>query len=122
MAMGYAYSAWVIKGLSFIILILTLYAGIKIFQSMWFRFYQNKKMSDRKKREFYVNAGYDIKWSLALTVVCFLGVPLSILLGRTGQVPWNFICALGFGLLFWGNYRTIDKERKRLDMENDLEI
>lgn len=108
--------------LSFLILILTLYAIANIFQSMWFRFYRSRYMSDRAKREFYVEKKYDVKWSFSITVALALGSVLSQLIGLQGQIWLELLCTFLFGFLLWGNYRTLNMERERLLIKKDFEV
>ena len=117
-----AYSIWLIRGLSFVDLILTLYATVNIFQSIWFRFWGNKAMSDREKRAFYVENKFDLKWPLALIAVSILGFFIFQLTGAKDLSRWNLLCALLFGLLLWGNFKTYDFEKQRLNRKNDLNI
>lgn len=122
------YFVWLVKGLSFAELILVLYATVNIFQSMWFRFYGSRNMSDREKREFHVENKYDVKWSFSMTVVLLLGSVLSQLIGLQGQVWLELLCAFLFWLLFWGNYRTLtilknflNEEKERLKRKKDFD-
>lgn len=105
--------------LSFWILILTVYATANIFQSIWFRFYLSQHMGDRQKREFYVKQRYDIKWTFTFLVAFLLAVPLDFLIGVPYQAWWNLLCAFLFWLLLWGNLKTHDFEKQRLDRKND---
>ncbi len=117
-----AYLDWLVRGLSFTILILTLYAIANIFQSIRFRFWASRKMSDKEKREFYVEKKYDIKWSFSMTIGLLLGSVLSQLIGLQGQVWLELLCTFLFWLLFWGNYRTLNTEKKRLNRKKDFGI
>lgn len=113
---------WLIRGLSFLVLILTLYATANILQSIWFRFWSSRSMSDEEKVKFYVAQKCDVKWSLTLTLVCLLGVPLSVLIGLPKQIGWHFLCSFLFGFLLWGNYRTLKIEKDRLKRKEDFNI
>ena len=116
------YLVWLIRGLSFAILILIMYATVNIIQSTWFRFYGSRSMSDREKREFYVEKKYDIKWSSCTMVALLLGSILSQLLGLYRQVWWELLCVFLFWFLLWGNYRTLNIEKERLKKKNDFGI
>ena len=117
-----AYLIWLIKGLSFVELILVLYATANILQSIWFRFYGSRNISDQEKREFYVEKKYDIKWTFSMMVAMLFGSMVSLLSGRREEVLWMLICAFLFGLLLWGAYRTLDIDKKRLDRKKGLGI
>ena len=126
--MGNEPLVWLIRVLSFAILILTLYATVNIFQSIWFRFYGSRNMSDWEKREFHVKNKYDVKWSFSMTIVLLLGSVLSQFIGLQGQVWLELLCAFLFWFLFWGNYRTLtmlknflNKEKERLKRKKDFD-
>lgn len=117
-----AYSIWLIRGLTFADLILTLYATANIFQSIWFRFWGSKTMSDQEKREFFIEKKFDLKWPLALIVVSILGFFIFQLTGAKDLSWWNLLYALLFGLLLWGNFKTYNFEKQRLDRKKDFNI
>ena len=117
-----AYLIWLIRGLSFAVLVLTLYATVNIFQSIWFRFYGSRDMSDREKREFYVENKHDIKWALSLAIMSLLGFILFQLIGLKDQSWLDLLCAFLFGFLLWGNYRTLNTEKERLKRKKDFGI
>ena len=105
---------WSIGILSFLILTLTLHASVYIFRSIWFRFWASRKMSNLEKRILYVHGSYDVKWSISLIVMLVLCFVLFQLIGFKVQSWWSILCAFLFGLLLWGNYRTLNTEKERL--------
>ncbi len=108
--------------LSFLILILTLYATANIFQSIWFRFWSSRHMNDRQKREFYVENKYDIKWTFCMTVISLLGFTLFQLIGLKDQSRWLLLHAFLWGLFLWGSCRTFNIEKERLNRKKDFGI
>lgn len=116
------YSVWLVRGLTFADLVLTLYATANIFQSIWFRLWGSKTMSDREKREFFIEKKFDLKWPLAFVVMCIFGFFIFQLTGAKNVSWWNLLCALLFGLLLWGNYRTYDFEKQRLNRKKDFDV
>lgn len=111
---------WPVRIISFVILILTIYAIVNIFQSIWFRFLGSRQMDDRAKREYYVRKKHDVKWSLSLTLstmlssINFLMMKLSWLSGLV------LFISLLFWFLWWGNSRTLDIETKRLERKKEF--
>lgn len=79
-------------------------------------------MDDRTKREFYVRNKYDIKWSLSLTVVAMLGSVTFWLMGIRELSGLLLLAALLFWLLWWGNCRTLNLEKKHLEIKKDFGI
>ncbi len=123
-----SYLLWLVRGLSAVILILTLYGTANIFQSIWFRLYGSRNMSDYEKREFHVKNMYDVKWTFCMTLVSLLSSVLSQLIGLQDQVWPELMCAFLFLFLFWGHYRTLtmlkdflSKEKKRLKRKKDFD-
>jgi len=113
---------WVIKVLTFTLLILTLYATVNIFQSLWFKFWSSRNMSDQEKKEFYVAKKYDIKWTSSMAVMSLLGFVLFQLIGLKDLSWWNLFCAVIFGILFWGNYRILHVEEKKIIIKKNFDI
>ena len=111
---------WMIRILSFTILMLTIYATATIFKSIWFKLWSSRTMSDKEKREFYVSKKYDIKWPLCFMVATLLGCVIFQLNYRSDLAILNLICSLLFGLLWWGNYRTLNIERRRLELREKI--
>lgn len=79
-------------------------------------------MDDRTKRESYVRNKYDIKWSLSLTVVAMLGSVTFWLMGIRELSGLLLLVALLFWLLWWGNCRTLNLEKKHLERKKDFGI
>ncbi|MBI2674633.1 MAG: hypothetical protein HYX22_02765 [Candidatus Yanofskybacteria bacterium] len=117
---------WSIRVISFVALVLTIYATVNILQSIWFRFWSSRAMDDREKREFYVRTRYDVKWSFSLAVVMMLGSLMFQLMGLIKPAGLMLLLFFLFCLLFWGNYRTlkieIERERRRLEMRKSFGI
>lgn len=114
------YLIWLIRGISFAVIILTIYATVNIFKSIWFRFWLSRHMNDCQKRELYVKNRYDIKWSSCAVIVCLMSFVKDRMIGLGDQSWWNFLCALLFGLLLWGNYKTLNTEKERLNKKNNF--
>ena len=110
----------IIAIVSVVTLALTLFATVNICLSMWFRFWSSKEMDDRTKREFYVQNKYDIKWSLSLAFVALGGALIFGLLGIRQLSTLNLRVALLFFILFWGSYRTLNAEKKRLEKKRNF--
>ena len=110
---------WVIRTLSFSILILTFYATVNIFQSIWFRFWSSRYMDEQQKREFHVKNRYEVKWSFSFTVMSLLGFVLFQLIGLEDLSWWYLLCAFLFGFLFWGCCRTLGTLKDYLKVESD---
>ncbi|MEK7138669.1 MAG: hypothetical protein AAB799_00630 [Patescibacteria group bacterium] len=108
--------------LSFLILVLTLFATVNILLSIWFRFWKSKNMSESEKREVYVRQRYDIKWSLSLAFVGVLSALMFQLFGLGLLANLNLLVSLLFWLLFWGNHVTWSVEKKRLDRKRSFGI
>lgn len=72
-------------------------------------------MGDKAKKEHYVRNKYDVKWSCALTFVAMLGSLMFQIMGIGWLSGWNLFISLLFWLLFWGNYRTLNAEKQRLE-------
>lgn len=101
---------------------LTIYGTVNIFKSMWFRFWSSQDMDDRQKRELYVKNNYDIKWTSCAVAMCLLSFVKDWMIGLNNQSWWNLLCAFLFGLLLWGNLRTLDIDKKRLKRKKDFGI
>lgn len=113
---------WSVKVLSFAILMLTIYATVNIFQSIWFRFWLSRRMDERERLSFYVNKRYDVKSSFCMMVMCLLSSVLMRLIGLKDLSWWNLLCFFLFWILFWGNSRTLNIEKERLKRKNDFGI
>lgn len=116
------FMVYLIRILGFVSLPLVIYATVNILQSIWFRFWGSRNMDDRAKREFYIQKKYDIKWTFCLTIVCILGSIIFWLSSRSDLAFLELLCAYLFWLLLWGNYRTLNLERERLNKKKDLGI
>ena len=79
-------------------------------------------MGDREKREFYVRNKYDIKWSLSLTIVAILESLMFWLMGLKELSVANLLVALLLCFLFWGNYRTLNLEKRRLERKKEFGV
>ena len=101
---------------------LTIYATVTIFKSIWFRFWSSRHMNDRQKREFYVKNRYDIKWTSCTMVASLLGFILFQISGLKDLSWWNLLCTFLWGLLLWGNSRTLNMEKDRLKRKKDFGI
>lgn len=113
---------WPVRVISFVSLVIALYATANIFQSMWFRFWSSRTIDDRTKREFYVRKKYDVKWSLSLVIVAMLGYINSLLVGLSALNNWYLLVTLLFLILFWGNHRVLNIEKRRLERKKEFEI
>lgn len=113
---------WCVRILSFAILMLTIYATVTIFKSIWFRFWSSHRMDEREKLSFYVNRRYDIKWTSCMVVMCLLSFVKDRMIGFNNQSWLNLLLAFLFGLLLWGNYRNLNIDQKRLERKRDFGI
>lgn len=106
---------WPIRIISFVALVLSLFAAVNIFKSMWFRFRSSKVMSDREKREFYIRNRYDVKWSLSLVIATMLESVAYWLMDLKELSNWTLLVSLLLWLLFWGNCRTLNLEKRHFE-------
>lgn len=101
-------------------IILTLYATVNIIQSIRFRFWGSRDMDDRAKRESYVRNRYDVKWSLSFVIICGLGSIIFRLCGSSNLAFLELVMAFLFLLLWWGNCRTLNLEKERLNRKKNF--
>lgn len=111
-----------IRALSFTILILSIYATVNIYKSMWLSYWASRYMDDRQKREFYVKNKYDIKWAFCMMIMLLLVFVLFQMIGLKNQSWVGLLCAFLFGFLLWGNYRTLNIDKERLKRKKDFGI